>query len=153
MSGFTRVELDYCKKVTEKLIGHPLSTAFLRPVNPQLDGAPDYLQKISRPMDLGTIKSKLENNSYSNSREWETDIRLVWSNAMKYNPKKTLLHHVAERLNQKCNKLLKAIPKTEPELWAMKLTKLNHKMKTFLNENPPEESIVPRRPELALKIE
>ena len=87
MSGFSRVELDYCKKVTEKLIKHPLSVAFLRPVNPQLDGAPDYLQKISHPMDLGTIKSKLENNSYTNSKAWVSDVLLVWQNAMKYNNK------------------------------------------------------------------
>lgn len=149
-SGFTRVELEYCKKVTEKLVKHPLSFAFRRPVNPQLDGAPDYFQKIAHPMDLGTIKQNLEDNAYPNSKAWAADIYLVWSNCMKYNNKKTLLHHVAERLNQKCIKLLKTIPKTEPDLWAMKLAKINHKFKTLLNESLPEESAVPRRPELSL---
>ena len=149
-SGFTRVELEYCKKVTEKLVKHPLSFAFRRPVNPQLDGAPDYFQKIAHPMDLGTIKQNLEDNAYPNSKAWAADIYLVWSNCMKYNNKKTLLHHVAERLNQKCIKLLKTIPKTEPDLWAMKLSKINHKFKSLLNETLPEESTVPRIPELAL---
>lgn len=150
MSGFTRVELEYCKKVTEKLVNHPLSFAFRRPVNPQLDGAPDYFQKIQRPMDLGTIKQNLENNAYPNSKAWADDISLVWQNCKKYNAKNNLLHHVAEKLNQKCIKLLKTIPKTEPDLWAMKLAKINHKFKTLLNESLPEDSAVPRRDELAL---
>lgn len=149
-TGFSRVELDYCKKVTEKLYNHPLALGFLRPVNPQLDGAPDYFQKISQPMDLGTIKNNLENNNYSNSKAWATDINLVWSNAMRYNPKKNILYHIAEKLNQKCSKLLKNIPKNELDLWSIKLAKVNQKLKRRLNDPASEETTVPRHPELAI---
>jgi hypothetical protein len=151
MSGFTRIELEFCKEFTDKLIKHPLALPYVRPVNPQLDNAPDYLERIQRPMDLGTIKTNLENNHYPNSRAWSADIQLVWQNAKLYNAKKTLLHESAERLSQKCQKMLKMIPKTEPELWALRLAKINHKIRVFLRENPPEFSIIPRKPELALK--
>lgn len=151
--NFTRVELEFCKEVTEKLFKHPLATAFLRPVNPQLDGAPDYFSKIHKPMDLGTIKTNLENNNYPNSKAWANDLQLVWNNAKLYNNKKTLIHQCAERLSNKCQKILKLIPKTEPELWALRLNKINHRLKKFLHEPAPEDSVVPRIPELALKHE
>lgn len=36
-------------------------------------------------MDLGTIKEKLDNGDYSTPEDVVRDIRLVWSNALKYN--------------------------------------------------------------------
>ncbi|KAH0795617.1 Bromodomain containing protein [Histomonas meleagridis] len=151
MDSFTRVELEFCKEVTEKLFKHPLAIAFLRPVNPQVDDAPNYFQKIQHPMDLGTIKANLDNNVYANSTAWSKDIRLVWDNAKLYNDKKTLIHQAADKLKNKCDKMLKVIPKTEPELWSLRVAKINQKLKAFLSEPPPEESILPRKKELALK--
>jgi hypothetical protein len=151
--SFTRVELEFCKDFTEKLIRHPLSCAFLHPVNPQVDGLADYHEKIERPMDLGTIKSNLENNQYTNSRQWGRDVQLVWENAKKFHPRKSLLYEIAERMSQKCLRVLKLIPKTEPELWALKLNKLNQRLRAFIRESPPETINFPRNPRLVLKPE
>lgn len=151
MNNFTRIELEFCKEFTEMLYNHPLSIAFLRPVNPEVDDAPNYHQKILHPMDLGTIKSRLENNEYTNSTTWRQDIRLVWDNAKLYNDKKTLIHQAADKLKNKCEKMLKVIPKTESDLWEYRITKINHKIKKLLEQSPPEESMLPRRKELALR--
>lgn len=102
-------------------------------------------------MDLGTIKSRLENNEYTNSTTWRQDIRLVWDNAKLYNDKKTLIHQAADKLKNKCEKMLKVIPKTESDLWEYRITKINHKIKKLLEQSPPEESMLPRRKELALR--
>jgi hypothetical protein len=103
-------------------------------------------------MDLGTIKSNLENNLYTSSRLWARDIQLVWDNAKSFNPRKTLIHEAAEKLSQKCSRVLKSIPKSEPDLWALKVTKINQKMKALLRDPPPTNSIFPRKPELILKF-
>ena len=45
----------------------------------------DYPEIVQRPMDLGTIKKKIENDDYACVEDIATDIRLVWSNCMLYN--------------------------------------------------------------------
>ena len=147
MKPFTRVELEFCKEVTRKLFEHPLAKAFIRPVNPELDRAFDYFNIIKHPMDLGTIKKKLENGEYQNTTDWMSDIKLVWDNAKLYNDKKHILHRAAERLNKKCIEIFKCIPKDESEYWALKLAKANAKLTKFLQTIPSEISGYPRLPE------
>ena len=150
---FTKIEFEYCKEVTQKLYDHPLAVPFLRPVDPEQDYAPDYFIKIQHPMDLGTVMQKLEKGEYNNSKEWIADVQLIWSNARTYNQKKTILHTVAEILQNKFNKICKVLPKTEMQLWSLKISKANKKLKAFLEKPPPTDSIVPRLPELALQHE
>ena len=145
---FTRIELEYCKEVTKKLFEHPLAKAYIRPVNPELDKAYDYFDVIHHPMDLGTIKKRLENGEYQNTEEWMNDIKLVWDNAKTYNnDKKHLFYKVADRLSKKCNEIFKRIPKDESEYWALKLSKANAKLTKFLQKIPSELSSYPRLPE------
>jgi hypothetical protein len=48
--------LEDIRDVMQQLTTHKYATPFLQPVDPILDGAPDYLTKIKRPMDFGTIQ-------------------------------------------------------------------------------------------------
>ncbi len=45
----------------------------------------DYPEIVKDPMDLGTIKKKIENDEYEAVEDIANDIRLVWSNCMLYN--------------------------------------------------------------------
>lgn len=148
MKSFTRVELEFCKEVTKKLYEHPLAKAFIHPVNPELDRAFDYFKYVSHPMDLGTIKKKLDNAEYPNSTEWMSDIKLVWDNAKTYNnDKKSILNRAADRLSKKCNEIFKCIPKDESDAWSLKLAKANAKLAKFLQTVPSEINTYPRLPE------
>ncbi|CAB4494307.1 unnamed protein product [Rhizophagus irregularis] len=40
----------------------------------------DYFKKINYPMDLFIVNSKLENNQYSNEKEFENDVCLIFNN-------------------------------------------------------------------------
>jgi len=53
---------------------------FAKPVNQQIYR--DYSQYVSQPMDLGLVRSKLQ--SYRNAKQFATDVRLVFSNALAY---------------------------------------------------------------------
>ena len=146
-----KVQLDFIKEFTKRLIDHPLAKAFLRPVNAELDNAHDYHQIIKNPMDLGTIMKNIENSKYELVKNWQDDLKLVWENAKLYNnDKKNILHQAAEKLSKKCSNYLKNIPKTELENWSIKLNRLNMKLSKFLQKPPPEDSIIPRLPELEL---
>jgi hypothetical protein len=79
---------------------------FSRPVNPELDNAPDYLTVIHEPMDMGTVKRRLEAGFYQDMAGFVYDMELIWRNAMAYNPAAHLVYQVAERLQREFRRLL-----------------------------------------------
>ncbi|XP_010516655.1 PREDICTED: transcription factor GTE1 isoform X1 [Camelina sativa] len=74
---------------------------FMEPVDVKGLGLHDYYKVIEKPMDLGTIKKKMEGSDYSNVREIYADVRLVFKNAMKYNEAKEDVYVMAQSLLQK----------------------------------------------------
>lgn len=74
-----------------------LAWYFLQPVDPVALGIPDYFDVIKKPMDLGTIDKKL--GEYSSVQDFADDVRLVFRNAMIYNPNpKLAVHDAAKQL-------------------------------------------------------
>lgn len=73
---------------------------FNTPVDHAALGLNDYLTIIKRPMDLGTIKARVYANSYSRQDEVVNDIRLVFHNAMLYNPQNHPVNIAASNLLQ-----------------------------------------------------
>ncbi|KAI1886516.1 hypothetical protein AGOR_G00196560 [Albula goreensis] len=59
---------------------------FYKPVDVKALGLHDYHDIIKHPMDLGTIKMKLESRQYRDPQEFAADVRLMFSNCYKYNP-------------------------------------------------------------------
>ena len=45
-------------------LGVALQELFARPVNPEEDGCPDYLEVIKHPIDLGTIRDRVDSGFY-----------------------------------------------------------------------------------------
>ncbi|KAH0765008.1 hypothetical protein KY285_000879 [Solanum tuberosum] len=72
---------------------HKHKWVFDEPVNVEGLGLHDYHAIIKHPMDLGTIKARLSQNLYKSPREFAEDVRLVFRNAMIYNPKGHDVHH------------------------------------------------------------
>lgn len=52
-------------------------------------------------MDLGSIKSKLENGKYKELEEAANDVRLVWKNCMSYNQEGSDFYILAENMSKK----------------------------------------------------
>lgn len=82
-------ELKFCQEVMNEMnkpkyqgIGYP----FYNPVDPVALNIPHYHKIIKKPMDLGTIGSKLKGGQYENAKEFEGDIRLMFQNCYKFNP-------------------------------------------------------------------
>ena len=83
------------------LQGHSHGWVFNSPVNPVELGLPDYFEVIKRPMDLGTIKKRLDNNCYIQLDDFENDIHLCFDNAMLYNPEGSVVYNMASEMKIK----------------------------------------------------
>lgn len=72
-------------KIICSMISRPESVAFREPVDWKGMGLIDYLTIVKNPMDLGTVKTRIEQEKYETLDEIATDVRLVWRNCMLYN--------------------------------------------------------------------
>lgn len=87
-----------CLRIISKLLQHRIATLFAQPVDPKLDNCLDYFDVIQNPMDLGTIKRKLQTNVYNRYSEFHSDVELIWKNAFKFNGPDSLISLIAEQL-------------------------------------------------------
>ncbi|GAX27058.1 hypothetical protein FisN_9Lh380 [Fistulifera solaris] len=84
----------------DKILAHPISTFFRRPVNAAALKLKDYHDIITRPMDLGTVYSQLVLGEYITLRDVVRDVELVISNATTYNPSGNVVHVNALELHR-----------------------------------------------------
>ncbi|XP_008451710.2 transcription factor GTE4 [Cucumis melo] len=101
--------LKSCNNLLERLMKHKFGWVFNVPVDAKRLGLHDYHKIITKPMDLGTIKMRLNKNWYKSSREFAEDVRLTFSNAITYNPKGEDVHIMAEQLSKIFEEKWKAI--------------------------------------------
>lgn len=81
-------ELAFCNNVLRELLkksSQNVTWPFLEPVDPVKLGIPDYFDVIKNPMDLSTVRRKLEMGQYTSAEQFEADIRLIISNCLTYN--------------------------------------------------------------------
>ncbi|CAN4105718.1 unnamed protein product [Withania somnifera] len=98
-----------CSNILKALMTHPSGWPFLIPVDPVQYNIPDYFTIITKPMDLGTVKAKLEGNVFFDVDEFAADVRLTFANAMKYNPPNNDFHLMAKRLDNIFNQRWKLL--------------------------------------------
>ncbi|XP_057748128.1 transcription factor GTE9-like [Arachis stenosperma] len=89
-----------CSTILNVLSSHKHGWLFNQPVDPILFQIPDYFDIITHPMDLGTIKYKLESNSYPFMEDFVADVRLTFCNSMIYYPRGDEVYKIAMELSQ-----------------------------------------------------
>ena len=95
--NFLQLAKDLLDRVMDKEDAEP----FLRPVRPIEDGCADYTDVIREPMDLGTIRDKLDEKNlggYETLADVVADVVLVFSNAMTYNGEKSQIYEDASEM-------------------------------------------------------
>ena len=71
---------------------------FYKPVDADLLDLHDYRKVIKTPMDLGTMRNKMDNRVYNTSGEFAADMRLIFTNCYKYNPPDHEVVQMAKKL-------------------------------------------------------
>uniref|UniRef100_A0A3B5LR27 Bromodomain containing 4 n=1 Tax=Xiphophorus couchianus TaxID=32473 RepID=A0A3B5LR27_9TELE len=82
-------QLGYCAGLVRDMLSKKHAAyawPFYKPVDVDALGLHDYHDIIKHPMDLSTIKAKLETKQYRDPQEFAADVRLMFSNCYKYNP-------------------------------------------------------------------
>ncbi|TPX68903.1 hypothetical protein SpCBS45565_g02812 [Spizellomyces sp. 'palustris'] len=91
-------DMRRCRKTWRFLYSHELSHWFRAPVDPVALNIPTYYEIIKKPMDLSTIKKKLDQNAYSTPAEFQADVRLMLNNAITFNLPDTQVHKDSQAL-------------------------------------------------------
>lgn len=76
---------------------------FMEPVDPIKLNIPEYPLIIKHPMDLSTIRQKLEGDEYDDAAQFEADVRLVVSNCYAFNPPGSQVHVMGQRMEKLFN--------------------------------------------------
>ncbi|KAJ8625656.1 hypothetical protein MRB53_034186 [Persea americana] len=97
---------------------------------------PDYHEVIEHPMDFGTVRKKLSSGAYASLEQFEKDVFLISSNAMRYNAPDTIYFRQARSIQELAKKdfenLRQDSEDNEPE------------MKTVRRGRPPGKSSIKR---------
>ncbi|KAM0905434.1 hypothetical protein ACQ4PT_017390 [Festuca glaucescens] len=75
-----------CAQILAKLQKDKRSIWFNSPVEVEALGLHDYHAVIKSPMDLGTVRATLAARKYPSHHAFAADVRLTFSNALRYNP-------------------------------------------------------------------
>lgn len=87
---------------------------FYKPVDADLLGLSDYHEIIKHPMDLGTVKTKMDNREYKNGAEFANDVRTIFTNCYKYNPPDHDVVAMARKLQDVFEMRYAKVPEDEP---------------------------------------
>ena len=139
MSGkLSRFQHGMCVEIVDKLINWPICSPFVEMVDPERDGAPNYLEVIHEPMALAEVKKKLANYEYDSVQAFKRDVNLIWSNAREYNGDDTLFAHMAKEAELWFEKKMKRFPSDQEEYWIGKLQRTAKKLVDVLAHPPAE---------------
>lgn len=93
--------LDDMHKLVLAFLSRSEAGPFKEPVDWKNLGLFDYPNLIKHPMDLGTIKAKLDRNEYNRVEDAAADMRLVWTNCMTYNQDGSEYYQLADTFARK----------------------------------------------------
>ena len=134
---------------------HPIAEIFISPVDPELDGCPDYFDVVKKPSDLTTVRTNLQNYKYQSIQDFKKDVDQIWENAILYNGRLSLPAFMAEELEKIFHKHLRQIETPSKEEWISSYSKSQaHLYKLFraqpkqleqFNLSPDTEMLVPER--------
>uniref|UniRef100_A0A7N8XIQ7 Bromodomain-containing protein 3-like n=1 Tax=Mastacembelus armatus TaxID=205130 RepID=A0A7N8XIQ7_9TELE len=82
-------QLLYCNNILKEMLSKKHSAyawPFYKPVDTEALQLHDYRDIIKYPMDLSTVKKKMDAGEYQDAQAFAADVRLIFSNCYKYNP-------------------------------------------------------------------
>lgn len=110
-------QLQFLQKVLLKsLWRHHFAWPFHEPVDATKLNLPDYHKIIKTPMDMGTIKKRLENNYYRSASECMQDFNTMFTNCYIYNKPTDDIVLMAQSLEKAFLQKVAQMPQEELEL-------------------------------------
>uniref|UniRef100_A0A3Q2PJY7 Bromodomain-containing protein 3 n=1 Tax=Fundulus heteroclitus TaxID=8078 RepID=A0A3Q2PJY7_FUNHE len=120
--GGVKEQLKYCNDILKEMLLKKHSAyawPFYQPVNAEALGLHDYHDIVKYPMDLGTVKEKLDGGEYQDVQQFATDVRLIFSNCYKYNPSRHSVVEMARKLQGVFEQRFAKMPEEHVEIIAV----------------------------------
>ncbi|KAF7216830.1 bromodomain-containing protein 3 isoform X1 [Nothobranchius furzeri] len=112
-------QLKYCNDILKDMLSKKHSAyawPFYLPVDAEALGIHDYHDIIKYPMDLSTVKKKMDDGEYKDSQQFAADVRLIFSNCYKYNPSHHFVVEMARKLQGVFEQKFAKMPDEQVEL-------------------------------------
>ena len=109
--------LKFCNEILREMFSKKHSAyawPFYKPVDAEALGLHDYHNIIKEPMDLGTVKSKMDKRAYCSAAEFAQDVRLIFENCYTYNPDTHDVVAMAKKLQQFFEEKYQQCPPDDP---------------------------------------
>ncbi|XP_043564921.1 E3 ubiquitin-protein ligase TRIM33-like isoform X1 [Chiloscyllium plagiosum] len=147
VSEMTPVDQRKCENLLLSMYCDELSVAFQEPVPASV--VPDYYKIIKKPMDMCTVKMKLQrqhSQHYNTAEEFVGDIRLIFKNCEEFNEPDSEVAHAGKTLEQIFeSKLMALFPdRTFPPLPPTKVDSESPKV-NIDSEDDDDDVVQPRR--------
>uniref|UniRef100_A0A8C6WH44 Bromodomain containing 3 n=1 Tax=Neogobius melanostomus TaxID=47308 RepID=A0A8C6WH44_9GOBI len=82
-------QMKHCDAILKEMLSKKHAAyawPFYKPVDAEALELHDYHDIIKHPMDLSTVRKKMDKGEYNDPQSFATDVRLMFSNCYKYNP-------------------------------------------------------------------
>ncbi|KAL6247887.1 transcription initiation at TATA-containing promoter protein [Rhinocladiella similis] len=138
----TPARLAHVKKVISNLKKSNSSQAFRLPVDPKTLNIPTYFDIVKRPMDLGTIDSRLKQSQYTSVSALVSDFNQIIANCVAFNGLEHGITQQARKMESSFKSQMKNLPSAsleEPSKDAKKAAK----------KQEPTRQQAPRRPSVS----
>lgn len=137
------MQMQRCKAITEELKKRPLNIYFLNPVDPVKESLENYDKIVTTPMDFDTIERRLNSSFYNAPIEWYNDVCLVYENALKYHPKESIFHQIAEYNLNEFKKKAIGFACSDPQQWYDMVTQAMNKLSKEIARGPVPQGVDP----------
>lgn len=132
---------------------------FTEPVD--TDEVPDYMDVVKEPMDLSTMRRKLNLGEYFSLDEMEADFNLMIQNCLAYNNKDTIFYRAGIRMRDQCLPVFKSTRKElirngvleEPQTDESLAREIDNELTDLLKNEDPSEALVDKLQALSEKAQ
>ena len=106
------------RKLLSDIKKYKYASKFSKPVNPVVEGIPNYPEIIKNPMDLETMGTKLKTNEYRTVADFVADFDQIIANVTTFNGPDHFVSQQGYKMAQKFDDCLRTVPspnEQEPE--------------------------------------
>jgi hypothetical protein len=125
-SSLSLSQHKFCNSTLKNLKKSKDARPFLFPVDVVAMNIPHYPEIVTHPMDFKTIEEKLDNSvpgkvskpdqpQYTSTDQFIVDVRLVFSNCVKFNGPEHTISLMGRRLEEPFDKSIKNLPPPEED--------------------------------------
>ena len=130
-----------CKSVIKKLCSMEISIPFQSDMSMKYGITESIKNYLQNPVNISIVKKRLYENHYQSLLEFESDVRLIWSNAMSLFQKGSAIFAMAEDCSVWFDKQMEQFPRSENELWLIKFNKIHRKLNNLVFSFPDREVV------------